>query len=127
MPKLGISSTEADNLIAFLDWMSKGRYNDWPPKPILATAAGVGGKRLTAGQLVYQSQGCSDCHSINGIGGTSGPDLSNAGSTYKDWFFGHLKTLKSMSRSAMPPVTAADSDIGQLTGYMLTLKEEVNK
>ena len=41
MPKLGITSDEADNLIAFLDWISKVDTNGWPPKPILATAAGV--------------------------------------------------------------------------------------
>jgi nitric oxide reductase subunit C len=129
MPKLGISSDEADKLIAFLDWVSKVDTNNWPPKPILATAAGVGGKTLTAGQLVYQSQGCSNCHTINGIGGTSGPDLTKAGARRDhDWLFGHFKDpQKYVKNSAMPPVAAPDADIEQLTAYMLTLKEEVTK
>jgi nitric oxide reductase subunit C len=129
MPKLGISSDEADKLVAFLDWVSKVDTNNWPPKPILATAAGVGGKPLTAGQLVYQSQGCSNCHTINGIGGTSGPDLTKVGSKRDhDWLFGHFKDpQKYVKTSAMPPVAAPDEEIGQLTAYMLTLKEEVTK
>jgi nitric oxide reductase subunit C len=129
MPKLGISSLEADNLIAFLDWISKVDTNNWPPKPILATAAGVGGKPLTAGQLVYQSQGCSNCHTINGIGGMSGPDLTRVGNTRDhDWLVGHFKDpQKFVKNSAMPPLSASDAEIEQLTAYMLTLKEEVTK
>ena len=125
MPTLGITADEADKLIAFLDWISKVDTNDWPPKPILATAAGVGGQQLTAGQLVYQAQGCSNCHAINGIGGTSGPDLTKVGSRHdREWFIGHFKDpQKLVKNSAMPPVTAADQDIEQLTAYMLTLKE----
>ncbi len=129
MPTLGITSDEADKLIAFLEWMSKVDTNDWPPKPILATATGVGGKELTAAQLVYQSQGCSNCHSIHGIGGASGPDLTKVGGKHdREWFIGHFKDpQKFVKNSAMPPVTATDTDIEQLTAYMLTLKEEVVK
>ena len=125
MPTLGITSDEADRLIAFLGWVSKVDTNNWPPKPILATAASVGGRQLTAGQLVYQAQGCSNCHSINGIGGTSGPDLTNEGSRHdRDWILGHFKDpQKYVKNSAMPPVTATDAEIEQLTAYMMTLKE----
>jgi len=127
MPKLGITSDEADNLIAFLVWVSKVDTNGWPPKPILATAAGVSGKPLTAGQLVYQSQGCSNCHSIHGIGGTMAPDLTRVGSRRDhDWLFGHFKDpQKYVKNSAMPPIALSDEEIGQLTAYMMTLKEEV--
>ncbi len=129
MPTLGISSDEADKLIAFLEWISKVDTNDWPPKPILAAAAGVGGKELTAGQLVYQQQGCSNCHSIKGIGGTSGPDLTKVGGKHdRAWFIGHFKDPQQyVKNSAMPPVTTSDAEIEQLTAYMLTLKEEVTK
>ncbi len=125
MPTLGISPTEADNLIAFLDWISKVDTNGWPPKPILAQAAGSG-QQLSAGQLVYQNQGCSSCHSINGIGGTSGPDLTKVGARHdKEWFEGHFKDpQKYVKTSAMPSVTASDQEIDQLTAYMLTLREE---
>jgi nitric oxide reductase subunit C len=124
MPKLGISPEEADKLIAFLEWTSKVDTNGWPPKPILATAAGIGGKDLTAGQRLYQSLGCSGCHTINGIGGTSGPDLTHVGSKRDGtWLIGHFKDPgKYVPHSAMPKVEASDADIERLTEYMLTLK-----
>lgn len=129
MPKFGITSEEADNLIAFLDWVSKVDTNGWPPKPILAAAAGVAGKPLNAGQLIYQTQGCSNCHSINGIGGTMAPDLTRVGGRHDhDWLFGHFKDpQKYVKNSAMPPVTLSDEEDDQLTAYMMTLKEEVTK
>ena len=125
MPKLGISSQEADNLIAFLDWIAKVDTNEWPPKPILAQAAGVGGRELSAGQLVYQAQGCANCHSISGIGGTSGPDLTKVGTRHdREWFIGHFKDpQKYVQNSAMPPISATDAELDQLTSYMLSLRE----
>jgi nitric oxide reductase subunit C len=129
MPTFGITSDEADNLITFLEWISKVDTNDWPPKPILAAAAGAGGKTLSAGQRIYQEQGCSACHSISGIGGTSGPDLTTVGSRRDhEWLLGHFKDpSKYVKDSAMPAVTAPDADLELLTAYMLTLKGEVTK
>ena len=39
MPTLGINDKEADDLMAFLDWMSKVDTNGWPPDPILTVAS----------------------------------------------------------------------------------------
>ncbi len=124
MPKLGISSEEADHLIAFFDWVSKVDTNGWPPKPILATAAGVNSRELSAGQKVYQSLGCSNCHTISGIGGTAGPELTHVGSKRdRAWLIGHFKNPDDyVPHSAMPKVKAPDADIEQLAEYMLTLK-----
>lgn len=124
MPKLGITSDEADHLVAFLEWISKVDTNGWPPKPILATAAGVGGAELTPGQRVYQSLGCSGCHMINGIGGTTGPDLTKVGARRdRTWLMGHFRDPDDYVKgSAMPKVEASDAEIEQLTVYMLSLK-----
>jgi len=124
MPKLGIRAEEADNLIAFLDWTAKVDTNGWPPKPILATAAGVGGRDLTEGQKLYQSLGCSSCHMVSGIGGTTGPDLTKVGARRdRAWLAGHFHDPeKYVPNSAMPKVEADDAAIEQLTDYMLTLK-----
>ena len=124
MPKLGITREEADHLVAFLEWISKVDTNGWPPKPILASAAGVGGVALSPGQSVYQSLGCSGCHMINGIGGTTGPDLTKVGSRRdKAWLAGHFRDPdKYVKDSAMPKVEAPDADVAQLTDYMLSLK-----
>ncbi len=124
MPKLGITPDEADHLVAFLEWISKVDTNGWPPKPILASAAGVGGAELTPGQRVYQSLGCSGCHIINGIGGTTGPDLTKVGARReRTWLMGHFRDPDDYVKgSAMPKVEASDTEIEQLTVYMLSLK-----
>lgn len=126
MPKLGLSSLEADNLVAFLTWISKIDTNGWPPKPILAVAAGVAGKPQTRGQQVYQEQGCSACHNISGIGGTSGPNLTHIGLNGKDaeWHVKHLKDPHSVNpKSAMPAYDGlSDDDLKSLAGYLVTLK-----
>jgi nitric oxide reductase subunit C len=124
MPKLGISSEEADDLIAFLEWTSKVDTNGWPPKPILASAAGVAVKELSEGQKLYQALGCSSCHMINGIGGTTGPDLTRVGAARdRAWLIGHFKDPDDyVPNSPMPKVEAPDADIEKLTDYMLTLK-----
>ena len=125
MPKFGITSEEAEKLIAFLDWISKVDTNGWPPKPILATAAGVAGRELTSGQRLYQSLGCSNCHMINGIGGTTGPDLTHVGSK-KDrvWLFGHFKDPKAyVPNSVMPGFGhLSEQELNDLTDYMVSLK-----
>jgi nitric oxide reductase subunit C len=126
MPKLGLSSLEADNLVAFLTWISKIDTNGWPPKPILAAAAGVAGKPQTRGQQIYQEQGCSACHNISGIGGTSGPNLTKVGANGKDveWHVKHLKDPHSVvPTSAMPAYGGlSDDDLKSLAAYLVTLK-----
>ena len=126
MPKLGISSKEADDLIAFLTWISKIDTNGWPPKPILAAAAGVAGKPQSRGQQIYQEQGCGACHNINGIGGTSGPELTRVGANGKDaaWHVKHLKDPHSVvPTSAMPAYDGlSDDDLKSLAAYLVTLK-----
>lgn len=125
MPKFGITSDEADKLIAFLTWISKVDTNDWPPKPILAAAAGVGGKDLSTGQKIYQAQDCSNCHIIDGIGGTTGPDLSRVGSRRdRKWLHEHFEEpSKLVPNSAMPVYKhLGDQALEDLTEYMLTLK-----
>lgn len=124
MPKLGLSSDETDKLIAFLDWISKVDTNNWPPKPILAGAAVAAGKPASEGAALYQRLGCSNCHRISGIGGTSGPDLTNIGARQsKAWLFEFLKNpAKVRPGSAMPAVKAADAEIEALTDYLVTLR-----
>jgi len=126
MPKLGLNAEEAENLVSFLTWISKIDTNGWPPKPILAAAAGMGGKEQSRGQQIYQSQGCSGCHTMNGIGGTSGPDLTSVGKTRNnvEWHIKHLKDPRSVvPNSAMPPFPGlSDDDLKSLAAYLVTLQ-----
>ena len=42
MPKQDLSEREIDDLIAFLDWVSKVDNQGWPPRPILVTGRNFG-------------------------------------------------------------------------------------
>jgi nitric oxide reductase subunit C len=122
MPKFGITSDEADNLIAFLDWVSKVDTNNWPP-PILA-AAGVAGKHLP--QDSWGSRKGVSFRDLRHRRNVAGPLRGRA--ARPDWLFGHFKDpQKYVKNSAMPPVTLPDEELRQLTDYMLTLKKEVKK
>jgi len=121
MPVLGITDDEADKLIAFLEWTSKVDTNGWPPKPVLAAMLKARGK----GVVVYEANGCSACHMIGGVGGTSGPDLTGVGTRHdRDWHIAHLKDPQSVvPDSAMPPFgSLSQEDIDALADYLTTLK-----
>ena len=124
MPKLGLSEKEADDLIAFLDWISKVDTNGWPPKPILASA--ITSKTTSYGQIFFQKHDCSACHQINGVGGTAGPELTHVGKirTDVDWHIRHLKDPDTVvSGSAMPSYHhLSDGELKDLAEYLVTLK-----
>jgi nitric oxide reductase subunit C len=130
MPTMGITAEEADNMLAFLKWISEVDTNGWPPEPILAGAASSASREMSAGQKVYQAQNCSSCHAIKAIGGTSGPELTTVGSKRdKAWLLGHFKNPKEyVSNSAMPSYGhLSEQQLNDLTDYMLSLKEEVRR
>lgn len=54
MPKQDLSDRDIDDLIAFLDWVSKVDNQGWPPRPILVTGATIPGTDLTAAQQTRQ-------------------------------------------------------------------------
>lgn len=124
MPTLGINDKEADDLMAFLDWMSKVDTNGWPPDPILTVASK--GKATSAGQLLFQQEDCNACHQIHGIGGVAGPDLTNVGSKRPDiaWHIAHLRDPESaVPDSAMPDYAhLSNAELNDLANYLITLK-----
>lgn len=124
IPKLGLTEEEAENLMAFLEWVSKVDTNNWPPEPILAVAATA--KATTPGQVVYQKHECAECHQVRGIGGTAGPDLTHIGSKIADveWHIQHLKDPESViPDSAMPSFDHLTNDeLKQISEYLVTLK-----
>ncbi len=76
MPNLHLSEAEIADLTAFLTWVNGIDTNNWPPKPVAMATSGP----VNPGELVFKAQGCSACHTLNGIGGKIGPDLTHVGS-----------------------------------------------
>ncbi len=125
MPVFGITEQEAEELVALLEWVSKVDTNGWPPKPILASAMVSGAKELTPGQRIYQENKCSACHTINGIGGTIGPDLTHVAKRRdRDWIYRHFKDPRSVvPGSAMPSFGhLPEEELQALTDFIMTLK-----
>lgn len=84
MPNLDVTDQEADDLIAFLEWVSNIDNNDWPPQDrSMETAAQnrLEATGLSPGAAAFKEQ-CMACHSIGGAGGSNGPALDNAGDKY---------------------------------------------
>jgi mono/diheme cytochrome c family protein len=77
-----------------------------------------------AGQLM-NDLACFSCHSINGRGGDMAPDLTWEGSAVqRQWlvqFFKNPNTLRPALIRRMPKFNLSDSDINELTDYIMTV------
>lgn len=121
MPNLHLTDQEITGLIAFLSWVNEIDTNNWPPKPIIA-AATTSEKR---GETVFKTQGCSACHTINGIGGKIGPDLTKVGSRRdREWIEEQIKDPKSHNPASMMPSYAhlPQKDLEALIDYLTSLR-----
>ncbi|PYX87341.1 MAG: hypothetical protein DMG68_12075, partial [Acidobacteria bacterium] len=77
-----------------------------------------------AGQLMHDLA-CFSCHRINGHGGDMAPDLSWEGSSVqRKWlqdFFKNPNTLRPALIRRMPKFNLSDSEINELTDYIMTV------
>jgi len=121
MPNLKLNNQEVDDLVAFLTWVNGINTNDWPPKPLIATAV----TSVNPGEAVYKTQGCSACHAIAGVGGKVGPDLSAVGGKRdKKWIEAQIRNPRSHNlQSIMPGFTKlSQQDIDDLASYLAGLR-----
>jgi cbb3-type cytochrome oxidase cytochrome c subunit len=92
------------------------------PKP---PAAG----NIASGKKVYEANSCKNCHSINGEGGSGGPDLSAIGADKTHtaaWFKKAIVTPKALHPdSTMPPYDKLKAkDLTDLEAYLGSLKKK---
>ncbi len=121
MPNLHLQDQEIADVIAFLTWVNGIDTNNWPPKPLLATAVTSG----SPGEAVYKAQGCSACHSLDGVGGKVGPDLSKVGTRRdKEWIEEQLRNPKAHNpQSIMPSFNKlSEKDLDDLAAYLAGLR-----
>jgi nitric oxide reductase subunit C len=121
MPNLHLTDAEITDLIAFFNWVDGINTNDWPPKPMIVRASG----QENPGEPVFKAQGCSACHSIGGVGGHIGPDLTHVGSRRsKEWIEEQLKDPKSHNPNSIMPSFGKlpERDIEDLVNYLAELK-----
>ncbi len=121
MPNLHLQDAEVADLVVFLTWVNGIDTNNWPPKPMVAAAV----TSLAPGEAIYKAQGCSACHTIAGVGGKVGPDLSLVGKKRdKEWIEEQLRNPKSHnSQSIMPSFSKlSPKDLDDLAAYLAGLK-----
>jgi ubiquinol-cytochrome c reductase cytochrome b subunit len=93
-------------------------------KAPIVNAPAVTSPSVLAGRTLYEKNGCAACHSIQGKGGTVGPELTHVGSKRDaDWLMRHFKDPQAMSPgSIMPKVMLQDKELKELTDYIMSLK-----
>lgn len=111
-----ISDREADQIVKFL------AYDETHRKDLARESANAnsGNSPEVAGKQLFESYGCSSCHSVAGAGNTSSP-LDG---------IGNKKTAEELKRlivspssgSAMPAMSIPDKDLNDVVAYLRTLK-----
>ncbi len=82
--------------------------------------AGMSAQQLE-GLKIYNAEGCSSCHALRGIGGSSGPDLSRAGFRWEpDTIRSQIVTPKDARMPAFDGLTAKQID--DLVSFLTSLK-----
>jgi len=71
--------------------------------------------RYLAGRRVWLDHGCQTCHSILGLGGHMGPDLTSA---WRPGYEPYLEVTIRGGRGAMPGFALTDGELGALLAYL---------
>ncbi len=105
MPALGLSETEIEAVLAYLETTAAAPAESGETQPIGPTALYMQGdpawgEQLFTGQVPFENGGpaCNACHTVQGVGvlggGTLGPDLTHVASRYgKEGLSSALDTL----------------------------------
>jgi mono/diheme cytochrome c family protein len=93
-----------------------------------ARPAGEESLLVQKGRQVYREVNCSYCHSINGVGGAIGPDLSEIGGKLnEEQLTVYLQNPDAMVSDTLHPKLLFTSDeLDALVAYLLTLGAPVN-
>jgi ubiquinol-cytochrome c reductase cytochrome b subunit len=96
------------------------------PTETPGSSQGQNASLISKGKSLFSSEGCMGCHTIDGKGGSLGPDLSTVGSKglSKEWFTVQLKDPKKHDPSSIMPSfsSMSNQDINALTTYLESLK-----
>ncbi|HEV3334222.1 MAG TPA: cytochrome b N-terminal domain-containing protein [Bryobacteraceae bacterium] len=113
MPPIQLSDPQLNSLAAFLLKLN----------PDNATALDAAPQFAVDGALVYQKNGCGDCHKVNGAGMDVGPALNGVDKRRsRSWVEEHfLDPPKLSPGSIMPAYKLSQKDLDTLTAYLFSL------
>lgn len=113
-----ITQREADKIYAFLVQYSSTRK---PSQPAVETK---GQSQTEAGKNIYLQKSCDGCHTIAGVGGKVGPELTLIGRTRDAKFlYKWIKNPQAVKPAAiMPNLGLTDKELKPLVEYLTGLK-----
>jgi putative heme-binding domain-containing protein len=79
----------------------------------------------TRGKQLFQQNRCIECHTINGVGGSSGPNLTYVGARRsREYIIQQIKDPKSHNVNTNMPSfkDLSDQDLKDLVDYLTSLK-----
>ena len=115
MPYFGLTEKEAMAVTAYLINQSDKDY-----QPALEFNPTSDAEK---GRLLFEKLGCLGCHTVNGKGGNSAPDLSKvANKANADWVYNWVLNPKKYNpNTVMPSIRLSETEAGQITTYLMTL------
>lgn len=115
MPAIQLSDAQLNSLAAFLLKLNPDNASALENAPQFAVQ----------GALVYQANGCSDCHKVNGVGLDIGPALNGISKRRsRSWVEQHFADPEKLSPgTSMPPFKFSNQDLENLTTYLFSLPE----
>ena len=115
MPPIQLSDSQLNTLAAFLLKLS----------PDNAMAVDNAPDPAVQGAVVYQAQGCGDCHKVNGAGMDLGPSLNGlARRRTRSWVEEHFADPPKLSPgSIMPAYKFPPRAMDNLLAYLFALPE----
>lgn len=100
----------------------KGAFTPAPPTAqavAIVEPAGQLSALARSGREVFQQQNCATCHTVKGVGGQLGPDLTTIGQQLSaSWLLSHLEN----PTPPMPSIHLSNDELMSLTAYLLSLK-----
>ncbi|TAK58132.1 MAG: c-type cytochrome [Bacteroidetes bacterium] len=131
MPKMQLTAEEVKSLVIYMKSLTGENLMTGPVTKFESVkawkAAPVQEVPVTveSGKFVYEDKACNSCHTINGVGGKIGPDLSVYGlQRTPEWMIQHHINPRSLvGGSMMPDFTYSQSELEALTLYLGSLKQ----
>ncbi|HKV81874.1 MAG TPA: c-type cytochrome, partial [Candidatus Sulfotelmatobacter sp.] len=124
MPQYTFTPAQIDALTTALLSLNDRSYSLPPSLAVAAPPASDYQPAGKAGKLMTDLA-CFSCHRINGHGGDMAPDLTWEGSSVqREWlvqFFKNPGTLRPALIRRMPKFNLTDSEINELTDYIMTV------
>lgn len=115
MPPIQLNDAQLNSLAAFLLKLNPDNASALQNAPEFAVQ----------GALVYEANGCSECHKVNGVGMDVGPALNGLSKRRsRSWVEDHFADPEKLSPgTSMPPFKLSKRDLDNLTTYLFSLPE----